>query len=238
MLIGISSVIFNVHSNITLKKSFKLKEDAYPYKEAVKNLDIDLDEISEMLIRTYAPVGHNYVEKITSPISVSYYKSIHDRTPVYTINKGDIIDFKYAEFAPYNTSYRGLKSLPTTKQGWRLVKPFKIKGKRTNNDLLFVKLSDLKVLCATWLDKNPKAITPTSRDIKWILFPKKEYVNVIVLYLDRLLYEKGVYISPDLCRPIFSVLTCLSFAISFVIIILYLFVYKFHARRLLLVKEI
>lgn len=68
LFVGMFSVAFNVYRNITLNNSFKLRENAYPYEQAVVNLNIDLEEISKLFPNASAPIGHNYIKKITSPV--------------------------------------------------------------------------------------------------------------------------------------------------------------------------
>lgn len=231
LLISIISVIFNVYSNIILKKSFKSREDSYPYEQAAKNLHIDLNKISMMFPKASAPIGYDYKEEIISPISISYYKSKDDSTPIYTIEKGDIIHFKTTGFTSSEITYRGVESLPTNIQGWRLVKPFEVEGKKANDNLLYVKLSDLKKVSKTWLDENPKVMTSMSSHMQGLFPTKQEYVNLIIFRIDRILYEEGVYLSPDLYKPILSVLTYVTFTLAFVISMLYLFVDKFYVKK-------
>lgn len=230
---GISSVVFHVYGNITLKKSFQLKETAYPYEQAVVNLTIDLDEISKLLPDSAALMAYNYIEKITSPVSISYYKSMDDNTPVYTIKKGDVISFKATGFTRSGVTYRGMESLPTNVQGWRLARPFEVEGEKRNDDLLYVRVSDLEAVSKAWLDENPQAMASMSSDIRRqrVLPVKQEYAKLLMLRLDRVLYEEGVYLSPDLTRPVLSAFTYTIFVLAFVVGVLYLCTGKFCVKK-------
>lgn len=230
LLIGISLMIFNVFSNITFEKSFKPDKDVYPYVQAVINGDIDLNEISAMFPHAEVAIDYNFIEEITSPVSISYYKNIDDKTPVYVIDKGDIIHFKMTGKTSYGLTYQGVETLPTNMRGWRLGKPFDAKGKETNDKLLYVKLSDLQAVSKTWLDENPKVMTAIPSQIQGLFPTKQEYVNLLTLYIDRVLYEENVYLSSDLYKPILSLSTCIAFVISFVILALYFIVKVIYER--------
>jgi hypothetical protein len=121
------------------------------------------------------------------------------------------------------STYRGTDSLPTHEQGWRLAKPFIVEGESTLSDnLLYVKLSDLKEIAEAWVETNPKTMASQT---------KHERVKNITLRCDKYLYREGIYLSPDLEKPILSNFTYTMFALAFVAGMLHLCLRKFGTKK-------
>lgn len=232
LLFGIASVGLHGYTNAELEKSFKPDEKAYPYEQAVIEQDVDLEEILKLLPKATAAMDYNWSDTITAPVSISYYKDIHDRTPVYTVEQGETIYCKPFEI---NTICRGIESLPTDVRGWRLGRPFAVEGKPLNEELLYVKHSDLQKVARAWMEENDIMdwMRQSAKDIlpKGKLPTKQEAVNAYTLSVDRILYTEGVYISPDLKSPIFSGFTYTMFALAAAAGIAYIVLGKFVIKK-------
>ena len=218
----------SVYLNYKLRDGFKPKEDAYPYGEEVEKGTLDLDEIYFFLPDAMAAMGHGYDYKddIASPIEISYYADINDESPVYRVEKGDLIDFQMEDVtkSEYNVTYHGRISLPTNEPGWRLAKPFMVEGKEVNDTLLYVKLDDLMRIAYQWLEENPEAADNLENEMMWqgILPTKYNTGKAILLFIDRTLYSEGVFLSPDLLNPVFSSAAFVSLFLSIISLALFL----------------
>ena len=217
----------SVYLNYKMRDGFKPKEDAYPYGEEVEKGTLDLDEISYLLQDAMAAMGYayDYKDDIASSIEISYYADINDVSPVYRVEKGDIIDFQTENpILKYNVTYHGRISLPTNKPGWRLAKPFMVEGKEVNDTLLYVKLDDLMRIAYQWLEENPEAADNLENEMMWqgILPTKYNTGKAILLFIDRTLYSEGVFLSPDLLNPVFSSAAFVSLFLSIISLALFL----------------
>ena len=232
VIVTMGLVSRSVYLNYKLRNGFEPKENAYPYGEEVEKGTLDLDKISYLLPSAVALMGYpNYKDDIASPIEISYYADINDGSPVYRVEKGDIIDFQTENpILKYNVTYHGRVSLPTNEPGWRLAKPFMVEGKEVNDTLLYVKLDDLMRIAYQWLEENPKAVRAMGIDKSDIgvlgvygIWPtQSNFSKILLLYIDRILYSKGVFLSPDLLNPVFSSAAFVSLFLSIISLALFL----------------
>ena len=96
---------------------------------------------------------------------------------------------------------------------------------------MYVKLSDLEEVSNTWLVNNPKVMTSMSRYIQGSFPRKQEFVNLMTFRLDRVLYEEGVYMSPDLMKPVLSGFTYTIFSLAFAVGMAFLAIGKLGVRK-------
>ena len=221
----------SVYLNYKLRNGFEPKENAYPYGEEVEKGTLDLVEISYLLPSVVALIQlPDYKDDIASPIEISYYADIKDKSPVYRVEKGDIIYFQAEDSEGNETVYHGRVSLPTNEPGWRLAKPFMVEGKETIDTLLYVKLDDLIRIAYQWLEENPKAVRAMGIDKSDIgvlgvygIWPtQSNFSKILLLYIDRILYSEGVFLSPDLLNPVFSSAAFVSLFLSIISLALFL----------------
>lgn len=255
LIVGVISaglVCFSVQYNYLLQQRFTNSEQAYPYADAVDTNELDMKTISSYFPDGVTLVRYNYQNEIRSPTVISYYADMKDEIPTLIIEKGEIISFKNEGWTQSVFSYRGTDSLPTNKAGWRLVKPFLVKGKEPTDELMYVKLNELLSVTAQWLQDNPGMERMLQNDVinqwmkeypgmegmlqrsiaKQMLRPtQRDISKFILLFADRILYTKGVFLSSDLKHPIISsaVIVCL---IVFLILLLVLILIKFRNKRL------
>ena len=222
-IVTIGLVSRSVCLNYKLRNGFEPKEDAYPYGEEVEKGTLDLDEISYLLPSVVALIQPpDYKDDIASPIEISYYADIKDKSPVYRVEKGDIIYFQAEDSEGYETVYHGRVSLPTNEPGWRLAKPFMVEGKETNDTLLYVKLDDLKRIAYQWLEENSEVISSNALMQQGIWPTKYNLSKILLLDIDRTLYSEGVFLSPDLLNPVFSSAAFVSLFLSIISLALFL----------------
>ena len=223
-IVTIGLVSRSVCLNYKLRNGFEPKEDAYPYAEEVEKGTLDLDEISYLLPSAVALMGYpNYKDDIASPIEISYYADINDGSPVYRVEKGDIIDFQTENpILKYNVTYHGRISLPTNEPGWRLAKPFMVEGREVNDTLLYVKLDDLMRIAYQWLEENSEVISSNALMRQGIWPTKYNLSKILLLDIDRTLYSRGVFLSPDLLNPVFSSAAFVSLFLSIISLALFL----------------
>ena len=230
-IVTIGLVSRSVCLNYKLRNGFEPKENAYPYGEEVEKGTLDLDKISYLVPSAMAAIKPpDYKDDIASPIEISYYADINDESPVYCVEKGDIIYFQAEDSEGYETVYHGRVSLPTNEPGWRLAKPFMVEGKETIDTLLYVKLDDLMRIAYQWLEENPKAVRAMGIDKSDIgvlgvygIWPtQSNFSKILLLYIDRILYSEGVFLSPDLLNPVFSSAAFVSLFLSIISLALFL----------------
>ena len=124
--------------------------------------------------------------------------------------------------------------------------PFSSEGQETPNELMYVKLDDLMKFIVQWLRENPNMERGLQDTVinQWIkerpgmksllqngiikqLFKptKRDISKFILLDADWILYSKGVFLSPDLKKPIRLPAVCL------VVSLLFLAADVWHSRR-------
>ncbi len=224
VIVTMGLVSRSVYLNYKLRNGFEPKENAYPYGEEVEKGTLDLDKISYLLPSAVALMGYpNYKDDIASPIEISYYADINDGSPVYRVEKGDIIDFQTENpILKYNVTYHGRISLPTNEPGWRLAKPFMVEGREVNDTLLYVKLDDLMRIAYQWLEENSEVISSNALMRQGIWPTKYNLSKILLLDIDRTLYSRGVFLSPDLLNPVFSSAALVSLFLSIISLALFL----------------
>ena len=234
LLVSAGLIFYSLHYNHRLRSEYKKDETAYPYAEMIENGDFDLTKVSELLPDAVAAMSHNWNNRIVISNTLSYYRNIGDAAPIYTIKAGSIvdIDFDANSWTRSGITYRGIKSLPTNKAGWRLVKPFSFEGEERIDDLLYVKSDELVGIIKDWIDENPKTMATLSRiAVEQGLMPTK-YIGsrYIMLSLDRILYSKGVFMSFDLKIPVLSVAAIISLTVCIILLTTILLIKETHAK--------
>ena len=104
-----------------------------------------------------------------------------------------------------------MRSLPTLKRGWRLARPFEtpLASTTVNNELLYVKLSDLEKLAEAWAGEMPYIKNSNYPFFLKQYMTELEAASILQFYDKRLLHQE-IYISPDLYVPVFSWITYLT----------------------------
>ncbi len=241
-LVAVLSMALPIYRNSSLKRGFAQKEGAYPYGEAVKNGELDLEAVEDIFLPAITvALGYNHKETMKAPVTISYYRNIGDDTPAYVIEEGDPIWVKVVYgFTDEKTIFRGLESIACEKRGWRLAKPFmkpasystegsgllKTEGIVRNDELLYVKYNDLKAVAKEYMAMNypgRRYFGYMHRDIPLTWMRSEDW---LLCRFDYLVYTKGVYISPDLYSPVFSTITYVSLGFFIVFAGLYIWICK------------
>jgi len=202
LILAVQTVMAIVH-NHNLRKNYKHNPYAYKYKEAIINGDLDLKKIRYIFPQAMPAINFNITKVISTPVTIRYYNAIGDLSPAYVIDKGERIRVKKENSSPYNEAGYGLLSLTTHIAGWRIAYPFNtdngfITDAGTSEKLLYVRLDDLYKVARSWV-RMDKTLTSF---IQKELMTRNGYARRTVLFADRLLYERGVYLSPDLFVPV------------------------------------
>ena len=220
LLITVGLVSSSIYTNCKLRLEFEAKEDAYPYAEEIKKEDIDFELLYESMrnevLMPYRGMGTpNYNHDIVTPVTINYYADINDTTPAYTIEKGTTVHCESA-YHKDDVTYHGIQSIPTNKRGWRIAKPFIVTGEKRNNTFLYVKTSDLEAVADAWAKENIDILSENPLGMKSVT---KSY---LLLRIDHLLYDSGVYLSKNLLTPIFSPAVIVSLSSSVILLAAYL----------------
>ena len=222
-LASVALILYDAACSARLRSRFSPKADAYPYAQAVQRNELDLDAVAACFPDDRALLLQNYRNKIEAPAAISYYADVKGE-PVWTIEKGERIDFRTEDAAGQVFSFRGIETLPTDKAGWRLAKPFAAADGETADTLLYVKLEDLAPVAARWLEENPgaeKALQGLVR-AQGLLPTKGNLCRYILLFTDRTLYSQGVFLSADLQRPVLSPASVLCLFVTVLLLAGYL----------------
>lgn len=217
-------IIYNLYYNINLICSFKNVENIYNYTDALRQGTIDLDEISNLFTDNIALIGYPDLEDtVISPVRIEYYDNKEDNSPVYVVEKGEIIHFELFPKTKSGLKFRGNDSIPSDSKGWRLAKPFIVNGNQ-NDSLLYVKLDDLVCVTNEWLENNPSLIDRYSTEVlKNGLTPTKHNISkTLLLFVDYKLYSNGVFLSKDIKKPVFDTATLLNLLITIILSALYI----------------
>ncbi|MBQ9939497.1 MAG: hypothetical protein IJO96_08205, partial [Oscillospiraceae bacterium] len=152
---------------------------------------------------------------IVTPVTINYYADINDTTPAYTIEKGTTVHCESA-YHKDDVTYHGIQSIPTNKRGWRIAKPFIVTGEKRNNTFLYVKTSDLEAVADAWAKENIDILSEHPLGMKSVT------KSNLLLCIDHLLYDSGVYLSPNLLTPVFSPAVIVSLSSSVILLAAYL----------------
>ena len=197
-------------------------ENPFPYAESVKKEELDLKALSKEVfsdaIGASSSTAASRTYWLSSPITIRYYSDPNAIFPVFTVDKGDIICCSN-ELLKSTVTYHGLESLPSLKYGWRLAKPFIVEGEEPNDALLYVKTSDLVKIFRAW---NKEITHPSNiREKIWsyYIYPQRN-----LLYIDRMLYKMGIFVSPDLVAFVCPPAPFISLSVSVILLTAYLVV--------------
>ena len=222
-LASVALILYDAACSARLRSRFSPKADAYPYAQAVQRNELDLDAVAACFPDAVALLRYDFRNTLEAPSAISYYADVKGE-PVWTIEKGERIDFRTEDAAGQVFSFRGIETLPTDKAGWRLATPFAAAGGEPADALLFVKLEDLAPVTARWLEENPgaeKALQGLVR-AQGLLPTKGNLCRYILLFTDRTLYSQGVFLSADLRRPVFSPASVLCLVVTVLLLAGYL----------------
>lgn len=228
-------ILYNLFINFKITDEFVKKEDAYPYAEEVENGIIDFDEIKYIfpVAAALSESENSFKKDIISPVTISYYKDMNDTAPAYVIEKGATIHFDVGYKLQDTITYHGSDSIPTNEPGWRLAKPFITEGKEKNDTLFYVKLDDLMQVTYEWIEENSqlaRKILPGVVMEQGRLPTKYNMSKFMLLLIDYLLYDNGVFSSPDLLNPVFSAVSLITLCISAGLFVLF-FLTKYKLKR-------
>lgn len=110
--------------NHNIQKNYVHHPEAYDYKKAITNGNIDVNEVEKLFPSTETLLGHNLTNVISTPVTIYYYYAIGDLSPAYVIDKGKRIHVrKESNSLSVNVGY-GLNSLPTDVACWRIAYSF------------------------------------------------------------------------------------------------------------------
>ena len=212
LLVTVGIIYPRIYSNCKLRNEFEPKEAAYPYAEEIKKEDIDFELLYESMrnevLLPYRGMGAvSHITDIITPVTINYYADINDTTPAYTIEKGTTVHCESA-YHKDDVNYHGIQSIPTNKRGWRIAKPFIVNGEKRNNTFLYVKTSDLEAVADAWAKENIDILSKNPLGIKSVT------KSNLLLRIDHLLYDSGVYLSKNLLTPVFSPVSVASLSVS------------------------
>lgn len=223
-IISAGFVCYVFHNNHRIEKGFTKVENAYPYAEAVGNNELDLTAVSDYFSYDMALGKYDYQYEIVTPFVISYYAEIGDKTPVLTIEKGEIMSISIQGMTESTFTFRGIESLPTNKAGWRLAKPFSVVGKEATDALLYVKLDELKSVVVQWLKENPSAELALGNTVmvQGLKPTKRNMCSYLALVSDRTFYTRGVFLSADLKQSISLPALCLIISLLILVVVVYI----------------
>ncbi len=169
------------------------------------------------------------IDLIESPVRITYYADPEDKEPAYVIEKGERISFSGGHvFLKSDPQLYGKNSSPSMNKGWRIVQPFQVEGKKAEEGLYYVRLSDYVKVMREWTDVNSRKTINYSRDVMSLgmLPTEKNLVTWMLLFFDRILLDNGAFLSADLLGPMLPPLSVAGIVISCVLSGLYLFLKK------------
>ena len=222
LIATVGQIAYYSYYNINLTRNFHKCEGAYDYVNAVKQEKIDLNEISNLFTDIVALIRYpDFQNEIISPVSIEYYENIRDKSPVYVIEKGEVIYFEMFPKTKSGLEFRGNDSIPTNEKGWRLARPFKGNGAEKDS-LWYVKLEDLICVSNEWLKENPAFTKVALRGTMsmGLLQTKRNISKFILLFVDRELYSNGIFLSKDMYKPIMDREVVISLFVAIILIAL------------------
>lgn len=185
----------NIYYNHKLESNFVQNERENDYKDGIPVHEINFRQYRQYIeflsaLPDYPPEWDYFT--IDRPII--YYEEVNgEKVPAYEIPAGTELKTVY-------TNGYGFYSYPTYKKGWRWVRPFLEPDSTQSLDELpyyYVKLSDLEKYLGRRLS--------FSYGLENILrggIPEAVFLGTRLI--DKTFYEKGIFLSPDYFKPIWT----------------------------------
>ena len=198
LILILTFFVVNLVHNIKLKRGFT-PSYKFDYLEALNDGTLK-KKMFPYQISVQAMIGYDTQNNlITVPSDLKYTF----QNEQLIIHQGEVVDIHYNEtyLLPYGY---GFQSYPTEKAGERAAMPFKLASEeKAIAELYHIRLSELRPVLAEYYAVNYHA---GSKFERWMRFQYENAKRSTVLYnADRLLYDEGIYLSPDLFRPLLHV---------------------------------
>ena len=214
--------------NDDLTNSFEITEYQFDgYRNQVPMDEMDKTELNNAVGHAVA-VGNLKVEFTLGKDIYYYAKPDKNSEVVYVLKKGDVLINLCTSHSHY--SDERFCSFPTYERGWRYALPV-LRGDSQNHDLVwnansqeeayaYISLDDAKYLYTSCLN----AYYEIMEEIGDIV-TKEQRKNTSYVYLyDELLYDRGVYLSPDLYQSYWdTTLTLMTCAVIFCVLMIVAF---------------
>lgn len=185
--------------NYRLRSGFAANEEWPDYRQGLPLSEIDFERYERAFFSgATAPIGYSTVFTADAPIR--YYREVTDAALAYEIPAGTALDWEPGGFACLGY---GFVSLPSYERGWRWARPFLPAGSdRVPEDFpwYYVRTSDLEAAARAMFDSS-RFVQASARNAG---LSRTEAVFQIVRQADQVFYENGVYLSPDLLRPVWT----------------------------------
>lgn len=185
--------------NYRLRSGFAANEEWPDYRQGLPLSEIDFERYERAFFSgAVAPIGYSTVFTADAPIR--YYREVTDAALAYEIPAGAALDWEPGGFACLGY---GFVSLPSYERGWRWARPFLSAGSdRVPEDFpwYYVRTSDLEGTARAMFDSS-RFVQASARNAG---LSRAEAVFRIVRQADQVFYENGVYLSPDLLRPVWT----------------------------------
>ena len=183
-----------VYQKTLLRKNFTDNQRREPYA-----LNVPLEEMDFTVLKKYFPTEstlllHNYNRKITLPCDVDYYISKEDSKPALTLKKGTAVYVLNTD--EENPVGYGVQCWPDYEKEWRYGYQF-LTADFTSIDgeylsIYYVKSSQLEKVAKAFYKENTKQLQNDYR------FSASYYAHRTTQYIDRILYDAGVFCSKQL----------------------------------------
>ncbi|MBP3704217.1 MAG: hypothetical protein J6I98_01670, partial [Clostridia bacterium] len=151
-----------------------------------------------LLNRNAADVG-GYTTVFTNSKPIVYYQKVNGvYLPAHEIAAGTQLIWSDSSILGY-----GSMTFPTYQAEWRWSRPFRNVNEKTNEadaDWYYIKTKDLQDIALAVLNSSD-SLKDSARGMKMSI---AQYANAVIHTMDNLLYQNGVYISPNLYQPIWT----------------------------------
>ena len=215
-----SKLVLDYHRKSPFLLDFDKSENSVLYAEEVTKDEIDLKYIHKNFFNFECGLMHPDIPHwVAAPKDISYYADINDTTPVYTIEKGTYLYYNPADCPQ---AYYGIQSLPTHQAGWRIAKPFKVANEEPIDTVLYVKTSDLVKVSYAWGEENFLFTPDRYENTAERLFYKHTTPYLNTFRLDRDMYSRDIFLSPDLVSYIYPPAPFISLGVSAILLAAYL----------------
>lgn len=153
--------------------------------------DMDLEAFGAYFIFAMTAEGRPDTE-LALPCNVHYYRMENGRREkAFTMKKGTIIVIQSLQ-----DPGRGIQSFPTFDRGIRYAKPFNIEGGNADDSYYYVKLSELEKVASELISRSPSL--EQARRAQGLSLERAVYEATRLT--DKIFYNEGIYLSPDLER--------------------------------------
>jgi hypothetical protein len=195
LCLAILAIILVVREDRKIYSRWKFKYFDSPaareYRDARTMEDVNIEVVSD-LFQIGSISEFPFPSEVELPVDLTYYQKEGNRyVEAYTIPTGTVV-YAAEDYYKY-----GCSGFPTFDKEWSYLHPFRVEGNSMHAPYLYARVKDLKDVWQLIWETEPGRKAYYEEHYAPFRFSVENVAWRHVLFLDYLLYERGVYCSKN-----------------------------------------